>query len=323
MKMAVLIPCRNEERTVGKVIQDFRHALPEATIFVYDNASTDHTATIARAHGAVVRHVAQVGKGAVVRTMFRETDADIGILVDGDDTYLAEDVHRLLAPVLAREADMVVGDRHGSGCYRRAGPRRFHVLGNRLVAWLINRLYGCRLADITSGYRVFSRRFIKNCPVLVDGFEVETVLTLHALDKKFRIVEIPVGYRDRPPGSTSKLSTFADGFRVLRAILWVAKDCRPLLFFSCLSAVLFLAALGVGTPVLLEFMRTRYIYKVPSAILASGLAIISFLLLACGLILDTIAKIHRENIEVQLLQQHEGNRSQEKVHDPTRDRIQG
>ncbi|MDI6774237.1 MAG: glycosyltransferase [Verrucomicrobiota bacterium] len=308
MKIAVLIPCYNEELTVARVVQDFRSELPDAEIIVYDNNSTDRTAEIARQNGAVVRAVARRGKGAVVRAMFRDADADICVMVDGDDTYPATAARDLVDAVASGRADMAVGNRHAGGDYERTSARRFHSLGNALVIRLINLLFKCRLADIMSGYRAFSRLFVRNCPILTDGFEVETVMTLHALDKKFRIVEIPIEYRDRPKDSESKLSTFPDGFRVLKTILWVFKDCKPLLFFSILSGVSFLASLAVGAPAVIEFMETRYVFHVPSAILASGLAVISILLMACGFILDTIVKNHSEDFEAQLLKQLEAER---------------
>jgi glycosyltransferase involved in cell wall biosynthesis len=300
MKVAVIIPCFNEERTVGKVVNDFRRELPDAAIYVGDNNSTDGTARIAEQAGATVIPVYRQGKGAVARALFREVDADFYVMVDGDDTYPAESVHKLLEPVRAGRADMAVGDRLVGGSYRRQNRRRFHSFGNALVTRSINLLFRCRLHDIMSGYRVCSRWFVRNLTIPSDGFELETGMTLHALEKRFTVAEIPVEYRDRPPDSFSKLRTFGDGFRVLREILWVYKDAKPLVFFTAMSALFLAVALAIGVPVVVEFMHTGLVLKFPRAILACGLAVISSLLLICGFILDTIVKLHHENYEIQL-----------------------
>ena len=290
--LAVLIPCYNEALTVQGVVQAFAKELPKARIIVGDNNSRDGTAQLAREAGAEVYHVGRQGKGAVIRELFRAVDADIYVMVDGDLTYPASEVSRLIAPVLEGRADMVVGDRISGGHYGRENQRSFHGFGNTLVVFLINLLFRCSLKDIMSGYRVMTRRFVKNCPVLVDGFTLETTITLHALDKLFAIEEVPVTYRDRPEGSTSKLSTLRDGFFVLRAILWIFKDNKPLIFFSGLAVLMGLASLTLIT---LGSTATSWF--------AAAAALSSLLLLVCGFVLDTIVKLQRESFEVNLLQE--------------------
>jgi len=300
MRIAVIVPCYNEEQTIGKVVADFRRELPEAAIYVGDNNSTDRTAYVAEEAGATVIPVYRQGKGAVARALFREVEADLYVMVDGDDTYPAAAVRKLIEPVSARRADMAVGDRRAAGGYRDQNHRPFHNFGNALVTRSINLLFRCRLNDIMSGYRVCSRRFVRNLTIVSDGFELETGITLHALEKRFTVVEIPVDYRDRPPDSFSKLRTFGDGYRVLREILWVYKDAKPLVFFTAMSAMVLAIALAIGVPVVIEFMHTGLVLKFPRAILACGLAVISALLLICGFILDTIVRLHHENFELQL-----------------------
>jgi glycosyltransferase involved in cell wall biosynthesis len=300
VKIAVIVPCFNEERTVAKVVADFRRELPEAAIYVGDNNSTDATARLAENAGATVIPVYRQGKGAVARALYREVDADLYVMVDGDDTYPAEAVHKLIEPVRMGRADMAVGDRRTGGRYSEQNTRPFHSFGNALVTRSINLLFRCRLNDIMSGYRVCSRSFVRNLTIPSDGFELETGMTLHALEKRFTVAEIPVAYRDRPADSFSKLNTFGDGFRVLREILWVYKDAKPLVFFTAMSALFLAVALGIGVPVVIEFMETGLVLKFPRAILACGLAVISSLLLICGFILDTIVKLHHENYELQL-----------------------
>jgi glycosyltransferase involved in cell wall biosynthesis len=298
--IAVIVPCFNEERTIGKVVGDFRRELPEATIYVGDNNSTDRTALVGEQAGATVIPVYRQGKGAVARALFREVEADLYVMVDGDDTYPAAAVHKLIEPVRAGRADMAVGDRRSAGGYRKLPHRRFHSFGNALVTRSINLLFRCRLNDIMSGYRVCSGTFIRNLTIPSDGFELETGMTLHALEKRFTVVEFPIEYRERPPDSFSKLRTFGDGFRVLREILWVYKDAKPLVFFTAMSALVLAIALAIGVPVVIEFMHTGLVLKFPRAILACGLAVISSLLLICGFILDTIVKLHHENYELHL-----------------------
>ncbi|MEJ5168884.1 MAG: glycosyltransferase family 2 protein [Arcobacteraceae bacterium] len=299
-KIAVLIPCYNEELTIAKVIKDFQKYLPEADIYVYDNNSQDNTYYIATECGVIVKKELRQGKGNVVRSMFRDIHADIYVLIDGDDTYPVENIKKLIAPVLDGSADMVVGDRHTNGTYQKENKRLLHNFGNHLVKNIINKLFKSDLRDIMSGYRVFNKKFVKNLPIVSDGFEIETEMTLHALDKKFVLKEIPIDYKDRVEGSFSKLNTFSDGLRVLRTILTVFKDYKPLHFFSIISLVFFCASLAVGIPVINEFLETSYVSKVPSAILSVGLMLISILSLFCGFILDTIVKNHNENYLINL-----------------------
>ncbi len=299
-KIAVLIPCYNEELTVGKVIGDFKKELPEADIYVYDNNSTDKTFQVAQGCGAFVKKEFRQGKGNVVRSMFRDIDADIYIMIDGDDTYPAEFVHKLIDPIVSGEADMVIGDRHSNGTYKDENKRPLHNFGNSLVKNLINKLFRANLKDIMSGYRVFNKRFVKMMPVNSSGFEIETEMTLHTLDKKYLIKEIPIEYRDRPEGSFSKLNTVSDGVRVLKTILWVFKDYKPLAFFSILSGLFFMLSLFVGIPVIVEFLQTSTVSKIPSAVLSVGLMLVSIISLFSGFTLDTIVKQHRESYELFL-----------------------
>ncbi|WP_274435374.1 glycosyltransferase [Alicyclobacillus sp. ALC3] len=300
--IAVLVPCYNEEATIAKVVRDFQSELPEAAVFVYDNNSQDRTAQIAADAGAVVRKEYRQGKGNVIRSMFRDIDADIYVMVDGDDTYPAEFVHELIQAVESG-VDMAIGDRLSNGSYFEENKRPMHDAGNRLVRGLINRLFRAKLRDIMSGYRAFSRRFVKNMPVLSEGFEIETEMTLHALDKRFSIREVPIDYRDRPEGSVSKLNTVSDGFRVLKTVFWIFKDYKPLSFFGIVALVFLLAGLAVGIPVVSEFLMTQKIHKIPSAILAVGLVLLSTNALTSGFILDTIVKQHRDMFELRLTQE--------------------
>lgn len=302
MRIAVLIPCYNEEQTIGKVIRDFLAELPEADIYVYDNNSTDSTASIAREFGAIVRKEVRQGKGNVIRSMFRDIDADIYVMVDGDDTYPAEFVHSLITPILQGEADMVIGDRHSNGSYGAENKRPLHNFGNQLVKTLINRLFNANLQDIMTGYRAFTRDFVKYTPISSAGFEVETEMTLHALDKRFTILEIPIEYRDRPEGSVSKLNTFSDGLRVLKTVFSIFKDFKPLSFFSWVAFICFIFGLLVGMPVIFEFLATHSIAKIPSAILAVGLMLLATISLTSGLILDTLVKQHKDMFQIMLHQ---------------------
>lgn len=310
MKIAVLIPCYNEELTVGKVIQDFKRELPDADFYVYDNNSTDQTASIALQNGAMVKHEYQQGKGNVVRSMFHDIDADIYVMVDGDDTYPAEEVHKLLEPVVKGQADMCIGDRLSNGTYQKENKRRFHEFGNNLVKKGINLLFHSKLKDIMTGYRVFNKKFVKNMPVMSSHFEIETEMSLYALDKRFVIQEIPITYRDRPEGSVSKLNTIKDGIKVMKTIIKMLKHYHPLRFYTTLAVIFFCLSLAVGIPVIMEFIQTRYITKVPSAILATGLMLISVFIEQCGIILETVVKVNRENYELNLLryEQIEKNR---------------
>lgn len=300
MKVAVLIPCYNEELTIGKVIKDFKRELPDANIYVYDNNSKDKTGEIATELGAVVIKENRQGKGNVVRSMFRDIDADIYIMVDGDDTYPAEAAKKLMQPIINNEADMVIGDRLSNGTYAKENKRAFHNLGNNLVQGLIGLLFKNEIKDIMTGYRVFNRFFVKTMPVMSEGFQIETEMSIHALDKKFRLKEIPIEYRDRPSGSESKLNTFRDGYRVIKALIGLFKDYKPLIFFGLISSVSLILGLLVGIPVIIEFVLTNFITKVPSAILAVGFIVVSVVSLACGLILDTISATAKRNYELYL-----------------------
>lgn len=298
-KIAILIPCYNEAKNIARVVADFRREIPHATVYVYDNNSTDGTADAARAAGAVVRHEPRQGKGNVVRSMLRDTVADYYVLVDGDDTYPAESARELLS-VAEGGADLVVGDRLSNGTYRSANKRGFHNFGNNLVLFLINHLYGTDLADIMSGYRVLSRRFVRMYPALCSGFQLETDMTIFALSRKLRIAEVPVVYRDRPQGSQSKLSTYSDGLRVLGAVFNLYRLFHPLRYFSAIAGVLVLLGVLVGTPVILEFYATQFITKIPSAVLASGLVILASITFLGGLILDALNKSDQEEFEREL-----------------------
>ncbi|PFW78088.1 glycosyl transferase [Priestia aryabhattai] len=300
MKVAVLIPCYNEEVTIGKVIDDFKRELPSANIYVYDNNSKDRTSEIALEHGAIVKKEFKQGKGNVVRSMFQEIDADCYVMVDGDDTYPAEFVHQLIEPIRNREANMVIGDRLSNGTYLEENKRAFHNFGNNLVRSLINGLYKSNIKDIMTGYRAYDKLFVKSIPVMSPGFEIETEMSLHALDKRFRLKEIAIDYRDRPEGSESKLNTFSDGFKVLRMIFTLFKEYKPLQFFSIWTVLFIVAGLAVGAPVLYEFFDTGFITKVPSSILATGLMVLGVLSFVCGLILDTIASLNRKQYELEL-----------------------
>jgi glycosyltransferase involved in cell wall biosynthesis len=305
--IAVILPAFNEELTIRDTILRFNAVLPAARIVVIDNNSSDRTRELAGqalqdagAAGSVISEVRQ-GKGNALRRAFMEVDADIYVLADADMTYPAERVHDLIRPVADADADMVVGDRHSGGHYAKENTRRFHGLGNRLVQVMINRLFNARLRDVMSGYRVFSRRFVKSYPVLVEGFEIETDMTLHALHNRFRIVEIPVEYRDRPAGSFSKLSTLTDGARVIFTIAQILRYYRPLLFFGTLSILFVLAGLVASIPVFDDWIRERYIHHVPLAILASALEIVAMMLMGVGLILDSLAHQQRLDYERHLL----------------------
>lgn len=304
-KIAVLLPAYNEEVTIVKVIEDYRRVLPHADIYVYDNNSKDKTNQLAREAGAIVRFEPRQGKGNVVRSMFREIDADYYIMADADDTYPAEEVEALLQPLRDGLADMTIGDRLSNGTYAEENKRGFHGFGNNLVRLLVNKLYKGNYNDIMTGYRGFNRLFVKNFPVLSPGFEIETELSIHALDKRFKLVEVPITYKDRPEGSESKLSTFSDGFKVLRMIFNLFKDYKPLIFFSILTFLFFVLGLIVGIPVISEFARTGMIDKVPSAVLATGFMILSALSFVAGFILDTVVRQNRMQYELKVYSYYE------------------
>lgn len=293
-KIAIIIPAYNEELTIKQVILDFKNHIPEAEIFVIDNNSTDATNKLAEEEARVLFEPKQ-GKSNAIKKAFREIDADIYVMVDGDSTYFAEDVHKLLQPVLDGRADVVVGDRVN---YQTENKRLFHNFGNVLVRNLINKLFGVNLKDIMSGYRALSKNFVKNYSILVEGFELETDITLQAINKNFTIVEVPVRYKDRPLESPSKLNTFHDGFLVLRRIFTIFKNYKPLLFFGVIGVILFIAALACGIPVFLEFVKTRYITHVPLSILSTGLMLVSFLSFFTGIILDVILQMFQDLREV-------------------------
>lgn len=305
MKIAILIPCYNEEQTIGKVIRDFRNELPYADIYVYDNNSKDNTAEIAKKNEAIVVNEYRQGKGNVVRSMFRDIEADIYVMVDGDDTYPAEFVKKLIEPILNGEADMVIGDRLSNGTYTKENKRPFHDLGNNLMRGLIGTLFKNEINDIMTGYRAFNRYFVKTMPVLSDGFEIETEISIHALDKKFLLKEVPINYRDRPEGSESKLNTFKDGFKVIKELVLLFKNYKPFACFSMISILFLMLGLLVGMPVIFEFVKTQYVSKIPSAILAVGLIIVSMLSLVCGVILDTIEKNNKMIYELYLTRYRE------------------
>ncbi|MBP1045333.1 glycosyltransferase [Enterococcus sp. BWM-S5] len=300
MKVAVLIPCYNEELTIKTVIEDFRKELPEADIYVYDNNSTDNTNQIAREAGAIVKKEPRQGKGHVVRQMFFDIDADYYLMVDGDDTYPAEACHSLLEALVNGEADMVIGDRLSNGTYTNENKRPMHNFGNNLVRNSINMLYGSNIQDIMTGYRGFNKYFVQSYPVLSNGFQIETELSIHALDKRFKLKEIPIVYRDRPEGSESKLNTVSDGFKVIMTIVNMFKNYKPLFFFSVGAFIFMILSLLMGVPVINEFIRTGFISKVPSAVLAVGLMLVGLLLFITGLILDTVVNNSRKDYELAL-----------------------
>jgi len=298
-KIAVLIPCYNESQTIAKVVKDYKEALPEAAIYVYDNNSTDHTDEAARAAGAEVRYEYRQGKGNVIRSMFRDIDAECYLMIDGDDTYPAENARTMAEAILSGRADMVIGDRLSS-TYFTENKRPFHNTGNRLVRGLINTIFDSEIKDIMTGYRAFNYEFVKSFPILSQGFEIETEMSIHALDKNFKLLEVPVTYRDRPEGSVSKLNTYRDGFRVLKTIARLFRDYKPFAFFGWLGLFCFLAATVFFAPVLGGYLSTGLVPKFPTLIVCSGLYVVAFLLWVSGVILEVIAKKHRQLFELYL-----------------------
>ncbi len=298
-KIAVLIPCYNEEVTIKKVVEDYKKALPEADIYVYDNNSSDNTAKIAEKAGAIVRYEYKQGKGNVIRSMFRQIDADCYIMIDGDDTYPSQHAKEMCDLILEGKADMVIGDRLSS-TYFTENKRPFHNVGNKTVRFLINKLFKNNVKDIMTGYRAFSYEFVKSFPVLSKGFEIETEMTIHAVDKNFKLVEVPVDYKDRPDGSESKLNTYSDGIKVIKTIGTLFKEYKPKAFFNILASLFLIVGLILGLPVLLEFFDTGLVPRFPSLIVASILAVISLLLFITGIILQVIAKKHRQLFELYL-----------------------
>ena len=297
-KIAVLIPCCNEEKTIGKVVKDFKAAIPEAVIYVYDNNSTDNTVEIAKANGAEVRHEYQQGKGNVIRRMFREIDAECYLMIDGDDTYPADHARELVDLVLYKNMDMVIGDRLSS-TYFNENKRPFHNFGNKLVRGIINFLFKSNVKDIMSGYRAFSRPFVKLFPVMSGGFQIETEMIIHALDKRFSIEELEIQYRDRPEGSESKLNTYSDGFKVLKTIFILFKEYKPLGFFSILSAILFIVSVVLLIPILVEYFKTGLVPRYPTLIVAGFLMLAAIHSLFTGFILDVVAQKDRKSCEIQ------------------------
>jgi hypothetical protein len=290
-RIAVLLPCYNEEAAIAQVVRDFRRALPQARIYVYDNASTDRTGEVAAAAGAAVVREPLRGKGNVVRRMFADVEADIYVLADGDDTYDAAAAPQLIETLCREQLDMVNAARSNAS---QEAYRRGHRFGNHLFTRLVSSLFGKRFNDILSGYRVFSRRFVKSFPALAQGFEIETELTVHALELRMPVREVMTAYKERPQGSESKLSTFRDGFRILRTILRLAKEERPLAFFSAGAAVLALASVGLAFPLLLTYLETGLVPRMPTAVLVCALMILASLSLVCGMVLDSVTHVRRE-----------------------------
>lgn len=297
---AVIIPCYNEAVTIGKVIDDFHRELPGATVYVYDNNSTDGTSRIAREHGATVRLEPRQGKGNVCRQMFRDIDAACYLMVDGDDTYPAESAPALCDPIIAGEADMTVGDRLSNGTYAEENKRAFHGFGNDLVRSMIKWIYGYSFEDVMTGYRAMSQPFVKTFPVLSEGYQIETELSIHAVDHRWRIKDVPVEYRDRPAGSESKLDTVGDGIKVIAMIGTLFKDYRPLKFFSLIALIFAAIGLALGIPIIVEYFHTGLVPRFPTAMLAACFMFLCGLSLATGLILDSVAKVEKKQWELQV-----------------------
>ena len=296
-KIAVLIPCYNEEKTIGKVIDDFKTALPKAVVYVYDNNSTDKTSDVAEEHGAVVRKEYRQGKGNVVRTMFRDIDAECYIMIDGDDTYPADKAKEMFSAVMEEGVDMVIGDRL-SATYFIENDRRFHNFGNRFVRSLINNIFNSDVKDIMTGYRAFSRMFVKNIPILANGFEIETEMTIHALDKNYIIKEIPIDYRRRPEGSFSKLDTISDGYKVVKTVFQLFRDYKPYIFFTSISVVLGVIAVLFMLPVIIEYWHTGLVPRFPTLIVCCFVMLLAILLFISGVILEVMTKKHRQLYEL-------------------------
>lgn len=299
-RVAVLLPCYNEEKTIGKVVRDFREVLPSADIYVYDNNSTDRTVEEATVAGAIVRHEYTQGKGNVIRRMFREVEADCYLMADGDDTYPAHHAPDMVKEVLEKQADMVIGDRLSS-TYFTQNKRPFHNFGNRLVRSLICHLWHTKVKDIMTGYRAFSRSFVKLYPVMSGQFEVETEMTIHALDKNFRLVEIPIDYRDRPEGSNSKLNTFSDGFKVLRTIFTLFKEYRPMRFFAWLAVLLAVVGTILVIPVLMDYFDTGLVMRFPTLFVSLFLFLAALQSFFTGLCLDVMVSKDRKQYELRLI----------------------
>lgn len=299
LEIAVLVPCFNEEAAIDKVVRDFRAALPGATVYVYDNNSTDRTSEVAAAAGAEVRREYRRGKGNVVRRMFQDIEADVYVMVDGDDTYDATVAPQLVERLVTENLDMVVGRRIET---HQAAYRAGHRLGNRVLTGLVRWLFGAQIEDMLSGYRVFSRRFVKSFPSFSREFEIETELTVHAMQMRMPVAEVETNYKERPPGSTSKLRTFRDGWRILLTISNLMRNERPLLFFSLIGFLLVAVAVALGIPVLFEYLDTGLVPRFPTAILCSGLGVIAVLCVSTGLVLDQVAHVRREAKRLAYLQ---------------------
>lgn len=304
LDVAVLIPCYNEAVAIGGVVRDFRAALPAARIFVYDNNSRDETVRVAEAAGATVRREPWQGKGNVVRRMFSDIEADLYVLVDGDGTYDAASAPKLIAALLEQQLDMAVGARveRGPDRYQRGAYRPGHRFGNALLTGLVSRIFGRTVRDMLSGYRVFTRRFVKSFPAMSTGFEIETELTVHALELRMKMAEFDTPYGERPEGSFSKLSTFRDGWRILKLVSHLVKEERPADFFGATFLVLLMLSLALGLPVVLEFVQTGLVPRFPTAILATGIMLLAFLMLTCGIILETVTTARREMKRLAYLQ---------------------
>ena len=297
MKTAILVPCYNESATIESVVKSFKKNMPHADVYVYDNNSTDGTDEIARAAGAIVKYEYRQGKGNVIRSMFRDIDADCYLMIDGDDTYPAEHAREMCDLVLDKGIDMVIGDRLSS-TYFTENKRPFHNVGNKGVRFLINKIFKNNVKDIMTGYRAFSKQFVKNFPVLSRGFEIETEMTIHALDKNFLLKEVPVNYRDRPEGSVSKLNTVSDGIKVIMTIFRLFSEYRPLRFYSFIGVLFCLFGGGFMIPVLIEYFKTGIVLRFPTLFVCVAAFIIAFLLFACGLILHAVAKKHKMLFEL-------------------------
>ena len=299
-KIAVLIPCFNEEKTIGKVIRDWKKALPDAQIYVYDNNSNDQTATIAKKENAIVRYERKQGKGHVIRRMFREIDAECYILIDGDDTYSPSKAQEMADLVLNQNVDMVVGDRLSSTYYTE-NKRRFHNTGNNIVKNFINRIYKCDIKDVMTGCRALSYQFVKTFPVLSEGFEIETEMTIHAVDKNLEIENLVIEYQDRPEGSESKLNTFSDGCKVIRTIFNLFRYYKPFRFFSIISLILFVIALVLFIPIFIEYFETGLVPRVPTLIVSGFMVIAAIQTFFSGLVLDAFAQKNRRDFENSLI----------------------
>lgn len=296
-KIAVLIPCYNESKTIGKVVNDFKSVLPEADVYVYDNNSSDHTDEIAREAGAIVRYERRQGKGNVMRSMFRDIDADCYLMIDGDDQMPSDIAPEMCRMVIEDGVDMVIGNRLSTN-YKEVNSRSFHNFGNVLVLKLVNKIFRAKIGDIMSGYRAMSRNFVKHFPVLSGGFEIETEMTIHALDKNFYIQEVPFVFRNRPEGSESSMNTYVDGAKVLLTIARLFRDYRPFLFFSIITLFLLLIAAVGFVPVMVDYVETGLVPRFPTLIVCGLLTLLAFMFFFCGITLEVLTKKHRQLFEI-------------------------